>query len=502
VAFGWVGLFTAILSAAPSPADRPDTAALARQAWAVTDLVLANHLAPPARTDMLLAGVRALLSQSGVKPPADLRDRLANVANAEQLAAVLENICPNVNSSAEVQNSLLQGLLPEDGQERLFTILGLPPRMVGLPAAGDRLVRAADLRIQEQLTQNRYVGTGIQIRRHAESDYVMIVLPYAGGPARRAGARSRDLIVEVDGVNMKGKTTAEMVTALRGNEGTDVTMVVRQPDADETRTLKMTRAVVPFDTALGYRRTGEQSWQYRPDPAQPIAYVRLESVKVSTLHDLRRVERQLQADGAKALVLDLRECADVGELAHAALVADGLLDGGLMWRVRGPRDQVKDQHADRDCLFRGWPMALLVNDTTQGTGCLAVAAALQDNHRVVVVGQPTPWAGLVRSLFPLPDSQAAMILTTGVLERPASAREPADTARRLWGLQPDHVVPVHREKSLAIMTWQRQQESPDAPTSNAQPPDDAQLAKALELLQAALNGSDRPGSPRQGRGQP
>jgi carboxyl-terminal processing protease len=499
----WAALVPAGPAAEPPKPDRPDATAAARRAWAATDLILAHHLEPPPRQEMLLSGVRALLRKADVTPPASLRDRLARVTNAEQWAAVVRDVWPQEDAAEELSDALLQGLLPVDARQRLSAAievlqyallpgpLRLRPVVQDLPFGGDRLIRAADLKVQEQLTQNRYVGTGIQIRRDDKADCVMIVLAIPGGPARRAGARAGDLIVEVDGVSMRGKKVQELVAALRGGEGTDVTMVVRQPDAAETRTLRMTRSVVPFETAVGFRRTGEQSWQYRPDPKAPVAYVRLTAVKVSTLQELRRIERQLRADGAKALVLDLRGCADVGDLAYAAQVADGLLDGGLLWRVRGARGQVKEQHADRDCLFRGWPMAVLVNGATQGTGILALTAALQDNRRAVVVGQPTPWAGTVRSLIPLPDGQGSLVLTTGVLERPAAAREPAvGTAKRLWGVQPDHLVVPDGKQAVDVMAWHRAQESPDAPNANTRPPDDSQLAKAIELLKAALDGQD------------
>src|SRR5207244_4060690 len=119
-----------------------------------------------------------------------------------------------------------------------------------------------------------------------------------------------------------------------------------------------------------------------------------------------------------------------------------------------------------------------------------VAAALQDNHRATIVGQPTPPIGYVRSMVPLPDGQGSLILTTGVLERASAPPRPVDGADRPWSLRPDHIVSINPEDEKVAMAWLRAQESPDAPADRAAPPADAQLAKALELLKEAMGGAN------------
>src|SRR5262249_41502319 len=167
-------------------------------------------------------------------------------------------------------------------------------------------IPADTFKVHEASSANRYVGIGIQIRKDDKEELTHIVLPFPGGAARKAGSKPGDLIVEVDGENMKGRTIQEVVKKLRGEEGTRVTVVVRQPGATETRTLKMIRAVVPFTSVAGYRRTGEESWDFRVDPELPVAYLRVFAISISTLHELRKLEKQLLTDGTPAVVLDLR----------------------------------------------------------------------------------------------------------------------------------------------------------------------------------------------------
>jgi C-terminal processing protease CtpA/Prc len=182
-------------------------------------------------------------------------------------------------------------------------------------------------------------------------------------------------------------------------------------------------------------------------------------------------------------VLDFRASCGEGVLYHASLVADGLLDGGLMWSVRGAHGDVKDFRADRECLFRNWPLAVLVDkdlcDRVQG----GVIAALQDNGRAIIIGEPTQCDGYINAILPLPDSSDSLVLRTARMERAAKGKS--------WPVQPDHHVPLNDAQRGAVLTWLRQKEQADLPSStDERPPDDPQLNKAIELLRAALEAHD------------
>jgi len=110
----WAGLFAAARGEQSPEPIHPNVVALARRAWAVTDLVLAHHLAPPTRLDMLTRLTGPLLRHTD--PPADLHDRLARVANAEQLAAVLWDVWPE---AGVIVDGMLQEMLPKDLLDQL-----------------------------------------------------------------------------------------------------------------------------------------------------------------------------------------------------------------------------------------------------------------------------------------------------------------------------------------------------------------------------------------------
>ena len=480
-----------------------DADALARRLWAITGVILEHHVKPPSRQEMLSAGTTALLAtakgaspnQPGslgakigavnrLRPPAvevlsdDLRHRISQLTSTEQLAVFLKEVWPKAgaakNASAEgLETSLWQGLFQS------------------VPG-GARQIPQRELKVMEQFNANRYVGTGIQISQNGKENLTQIMTAFPGGPARRAGAKESELILEVDGVSMQGAGIQKVVERLRGEEGTAVTMVVRQPGSQEKRTLAMIRSVIPFVTAEGYRRVSEEAWEYRIDPAVPVAYVRLNAVRSSTLHELRKIERRLQADGCRALVLDLRYSQ--ADLHHATILADGLLDGGVLWRLRDKHNKVTEVRADRDCLFRDWPLAVLVgNSIGRGIGVQALATALQDNHRAILVGELLTSVGYVTTPVPLPDGQGALFLATAILERAASGPPatvvaiPGKKVPPVWSLQPDHQVRMSNEQRKALQQRLFGERKTDAKAGNEKTPDDPQLAKAVELLRATLD---------------
>jgi C-terminal peptidase prc len=441
-------------------------APLGHRLWAIMDLVREKHPEPPARDAMMLGAAEALFKATNASPPDDLARRVAGLKTREQLDTFLQDAWPRGADEArneQVGAAVLEGLFAT-----------IPGKANLIPADVAKVVEAA--------SANRYVGIGIILRIHSDEKVAQIVSPVAGGPAHKAGILPDDLILEVDGKSTRDVPIAKVVEWIRGDEGTSFTLLVQTPGAEKARTLKMTRSVVPFETVLGYHRTPGDGWEFLIEPKGPVAYLRMQDLKSSTPHELRQLERRLKSEGARALVLDFRNGGG-SDLHNGTLVASALLDGGLMWTVRGADKQVQVCRAGHECLFRDWPMALLINDNVDSAEG-AVVAALQDGGRAALVGEPTRNGGFVTSMLPLPDGMGSLTFRTGSLERAAKERG--------WPVKPDHEVTLTKEQRKEVDEWLTAKQRLEKPGSPAdQPPKDPQLDEAVELLRAALKKKDQ-----------
>jgi C-terminal peptidase prc len=457
---------------AESKPAKSDADEFAAQMWDILEVIGKRHLEPKPRAELIAAGIKELrivaLSRTPEKPQTD--EKLGPPQEVLRRAAA-------VKTSQEFAD-LLRPLWPDDPKftraEREEAFLKGVSRSIG----GDiRLLPGPEMKIQEQISANRYVGIGIQIGLNPNEQRAQVLVAMRRGAARAAGIKASDMIIEVDGKDTHNISIQKVVEWVRGEEGTTVTLTVRRPEEAQTRTYKMKRAIVPFDSLAGWRRASAHDWNYRPEPDAPVAYVRVDSLRTSTLQELRQLEPKLRAQGFRALVLDFRFSQGDGLVRNAAIFADGLLDGGLMWTSRGTDEESrKEYRADRECMFREWRIALLINDSLDRQHAL-VAAALQDNNRAILVGQPTKNDGYVNTVVTLPDGKSGLIFRTGILER---ARKD-----RAWPVQPDHLVELDAKPRLAIDQWNHKQVSAEEPTDD-QPPADPQLAKAVELMREAV----------------
>jgi len=458
---------------------------LAKLTSAITDVVLEHHPDPPARQQMILGGIKALYRAADLPVPSGLSRRVSSLTTPEQLAALLADVWPKSTAKPIAANQLEEALLH-----------GLLSSVSGDP----QLLTEKERKVSEQFEGNRYVGLHIAVGMDDQEKRPTMNEIFEGGPADRAGVKKGDLLEQIDGVDTKGMLINETVDRLRGAEGTSVTIKVRQPKAADSRTYTITRGQHPRPTVQGVRKRSSGGWDVRLEGPDPIGYLRITGLLGSTPHELRKMAPLLESEGDRALILDLRGLRS--DSVHTAiLLADSLLESGPIGRVKTARGETTYQ-ADADAIFRGWPLAVLVDVETVGAAEW-LAAALQDNHRAVVVGSPTmsakinPGTGFVKSTIPVGDGRLSVSLATGSLERgdgrPLSLFDrPILSVIRLRnealraGVHPDHQVAETPSGRIVPGYPPPLQNSSSKPAGEPSTTPDPALLKAVELLRASL----------------
>ncbi|MBC8354075.1 MAG: PDZ domain-containing protein [Planctomycetes bacterium] len=369
------------------------------------DTVFDKHVDPPTRGELLRRGIKGMFSHAdvGAFRPEALGRSISKLEPAEY-AAFLRQMMGiarrNGAADEELQAAFLSNLLEMDMRS---------VRAREVP----RYVPEEEYVVQQQIRDNRYVGIGIQLSQSEGRPAMFKVLP--NGPANRAGGRDGDVIVTIDGTDTEGMQLSDTIERLRGNDGEAVTLTVRQPKETEARTLELVRGEVPFETVVGRVRESD-GWLYDIEPTKKIGYVRIDSIRGSTVGELRDTARRVKSSGFEALVLDLRQALD-GDVRYTIMVADELLGEvplGSFTDTRG----IHELKSDAQSLLPDIPLAVLV-DHMMPNGACWIAATLQDNERAVLVGVSTPVAEWhVSELTKLADGVGALLLPTASFHRP------------------------------------------------------------------------------------
>jgi carboxyl-terminal processing protease len=290
----------------------------------------------------------------------------------------------------------------------------------------------------ESDTVGEFGGVGIEVENR--NDQLIVLAPIEGSPAERAGLKSGDLIISVDGKDPSSEPLDKLVKRLRGVPGSHVKMGVRRTGVADILTFDLVREII---------RVASVSSKLLVDR---VAYVRVKQFQERTHDELLEAAARLRsrAGGRLAgIILDLR--ADPGGLVdQAADVADEFLEDGVIYTTRHRGQIVDEVKARRGGAFTHEPCVVLVSQWTASASEL-VAGALQDHKRATIVGEPTFGKGSVQAILSLPGG-AGMRLTISRYYTPSGRAIQAD------GVHPDVSVESrnkddglvsYREKDLA-----------------------------------------------------
>ncbi len=252
--------------------------------------------------------------------------------------------------------------------------------------------------------QGSFHGIGVIIS--IRGGRVTVIAPIPDTPAARMGLRTGDIIESIEGESTEGMGIDDAARRLRGPEGSTVRVTVARPGLKEPFEVELTRARVPTESI-------RNAFLIRAD----TAYIRISDFTRTTGSEFRRALERLQGEGARRLLLDLRD--NPGGMVDSAVdVASVLLDGGQqIFSTKGRTgDSFQDYRARSDGLHFAGPLIVLVN---RGSASAAeiVAGTVQDHDRGLVVGETTFGKGVVQTIYPVRD--AGLALTTAKYYTPS-----------------------------------------------------------------------------------
>lgn len=293
-------------------------------------------------------------------------------------------------------------------------------------------------------TMGNFVGIGIYMVKNTEANKVQVLAPIKNSPAEKAGILPGDLIVAVDGVNYTGDDMSVVSSKIKGEEGTTVTVEMLR--GTETKTFELKRENIKVNPVEGKVL------------ANQIGYIEFSSFDEGTAKDFKAKYEELQKQGIKSLIIDLRNNGG-GIVDEALEIADYIADKGsvLLYEVdKNNNEEVKKSEHEP---IISMPIVILTNENTASSSEI-LAGALKDLGKAKTCGVKTYGKGVIQQVLTLGDGSGIKITSEKYLT-------PNKTEINKIGIEPDEKVELPDTVENVLLVEEKE---------------DTQLQKAIEML--------------------
>ncbi|MCY0964306.1 S41 family peptidase [Parathalassolituus penaei] len=249
----------------------------------------------------------------------------------------------------------------------------------------------------QETTSGKFGGLGLEVGQ--QDGLVLVVTPIDDTPAQKAGIRTGDLIVTIDGTPVMGGSLNDAIARMRGEPGTPITLEIRREGEQNLLTFKLTRAEI-------------KSASVRAElMSDGVGYLRITQFQQNSGTELKKaLKKWLDQNAVKGLILDLRNNPG-GVLDAAVEIGDIFLSSGVIVSTHG-RIPSSDQvfNATADTLVPKLPIIVLINGGSASASEI-VAGALQDQKRALILGTQSFGKGSVQSVLPLANNKGVKLTT-------------------------------------------------------------------------------------------
>jgi len=229
--------------------------------------------------------------------------------------------------------------------------------------------------------------------------YMGVIDSLPGSPAAKAGLATGDVIESISNISTRDMPLAFAELMFQGDPGTTIEMSVLRARKSEAQKVELTRAVLVYP-ALTAKLVTDQG-------AQPIGLIQTVTLAPGRVKEIAAKIQDLEKQGAKKLVLDLRHCATGADEDGIAL-ANLFIDKGLITYTMGQKVSREDFQASASKAITKLPLAVIVNRGTAGAAEIA-AAALLDTKRAELVGEKTYGDASIRKAIQMDDGSAVIL---------------------------------------------------------------------------------------------
>ena len=333
-------------------------------------------------------------------------------------------------------------------------------------------------------TSGEYSGLGMEVT--LDEGFVKVISPIDDTPAKKAGIKPGDFIIEINDESIFGLSLSEAVDLMRGKPGELVNITIARNN-DERIQFNLKREIIKRKIVTYSIKEG-------------IAYIRISQFNENAYQELSKAISSLEKEmfgSVPGLILDLRGNPG-GLLDQSIKISSAFLDGGKVVSTKGRKESDnRNYNADKGELLKEVPIIILIDEGSASASEI-VAGAIQDRKRGLIVGMKSFGKGSVQSIIPLKGgAEGAIKLTTQRYYTPSgkSIQGKGITPNILIGYFPEDLKKKERKKeadlpnTLPIETGEHQAESEeimpiDYPPNGFKIDNDYQLKRSVEILKS------------------